>query len=278
MPLPETDQNRPLQPLVRFHRLIAQARLPQRAARAAGGVIPARAARFCDAVTAASGFGYYIFPPMDLSLLWDGTDIHWTYAGLEHWQVLEAAQFPDFSAQFDAAAPADLAGCAPPFLTALPEPGHLQIWTGLFARTAPDWSLLVRPVANFPQSGGYVAYEGIVETDRWFGPLFTNLRLTRTHMPVRLRAQIPFIQAQPLPRDLYADTTLDHMVTQPELTGLDATDWACYRHSVAIPNAAPGRPLGDYAVKARRRRRSPVTPQAAAAPAQVCGRPETETA
>ena len=56
------------------------------------------------------------------------------------------------------------------------------------ARTAPDWSLLIRAPANLASPGGYSLYEGIVETDRWFGPLFTNLRLTQTHKPVYPRA------------------------------------------------------------------------------------------
>jgi len=244
--------------LVCFHRLVAQARLPQRADRAACGTLPARAARHCDAVTAASAFGYYVFPPMDFSLLWDGADIYWTYAGRDNWLLLDCAQFPNFPAAFDTAAPPDLAGCAPPFLTALPEPGHIQVWTGLFARTAPDWSLLLRPVANLPQAGGYVPYEGIVETDRWFGPLFTNLRLTRTHMPIRLSSQVPLVQAQPLPRTLYGDATLDRVELLPDLQDLSPIDWQDYRRSIVEPNTRPGRPLGGYAVQGRRRRRCPV--------------------
>jgi hypothetical protein len=80
-----------------------------------------------------------------------------------------AAQFPGHAARFDEAAPEGLRGCAPPFLTVLPEPGTVQIWTGLMARAAPDWSLLVRAPANLPAPGGYAVYEGIVESDRWFG-------------------------------------------------------------------------------------------------------------
>lgn len=247
----------PHTPLVRFHRLIAQARLPQRADRSAAGTLPTRASRYCDAITQASAFGYYLFAPMDFSLLWDGADIFWTYAGLDRWLPLEAAQFPHFSAAFDAAAPADLAGLAPPFLTVLPEPGHVQLWTGLFARTAPDWSLLLRPVANLPQSGGFVPYEGIVETDRWFGPLFTNLRLTRTGTPLRISAQMPLVQAQPLPRDLYADATLDRFTNLPDLGDVSDADWDGYRRSIVAPNSRPDRPLGGYAVEGRRRRRCP---------------------
>ena len=40
------------------------------------------------------------------------------------------------------------------------------------------------------------------------GPLFTNLRFTRSHVPVRLRADFPLAQVQSLPRIAYADATL----------------------------------------------------------------------
>ncbi len=246
-------------PIVRFHRLIAEARLPQRADRAAGGTIPTRAARFCDAITAASGFGYYVFAPIDLSLMWDGDAIWWSHAGNETLTPLEAAQFPGFQSVFDAAVPDRLQGTAPPFLTALPEPGHVQIWTGLFARTAPGWSLLLRPVANFPSSGGFVAYEGIIETDRWFGPLFTNIRLTRTHAPVRISAQMALVQAQPLPRWLLTDATLDRMDTTAAIDDLGEADWQDYQNTIVSPNAEPDRPLGASAVAARRRRRCPMS-------------------
>ena len=248
------DPNAAPCPIITFHRLIESARLPQRADRSACGLIPARAARYCDALTQASGFGYYLFAPMDMSLLWDGEAIVWTFAGTDRWLPLEAAQFPGFSKAFDAAAPAELQGCAPPFLTVLPEPGTVQLWTGLFARTAPNWSLLLRPLVNMPASASLVPYEGIVETDNWFGPVFTNLRLTRTHTPIRLRADLPLLQAQPLPRHIYADTTLSRFATSATMSELTEADWNGYRDTIVRPNADPGRPLGRYAVANRRRR------------------------
>lgn len=156
-------------PGLRFHRVIESARQPMRADRSALGTMPTRAFRYCDALTSAAAFGYYVFPPMDISLMWSAGDIFWQFPGVEESLPLSAAQFPGMMATFDAVAPPELAGCAPPMITAVPEPGVLQIWTGMFARTAPGWSLLVRPPANLPLPGGYVTYEGIVETDRWFG-------------------------------------------------------------------------------------------------------------
>jgi hypothetical protein len=172
-------------PIVHFFRLIAEARLPQRADRSGAGTLPVRALRYCNAVTTASSYGWWVFPPTDLQFLWDGHDIFWQCTGWQDWlPLMPAAQFPDFSGRFDEAAPLPLAGCSPPFLSALPEPGTLQIWTGLMARTAADWSLLIRAPANLPAPGGYSMYEGIVEADRWFGPLFTNQQTTPLRVPL----------------------------------------------------------------------------------------------
>ena len=241
-------------PIVRFYRLIDSARLPQRADRSAAGTLPVRAFRYCEAVTTATSFGWWLFPPADIEVLWDGHDIFWRCTGWADWLPLsDAAQFPDFAARFDDLAPSALAGCSPPFLTALPEPGTLQIWTGLLARTAANWSLLIRAPANLPLPGGYSQYEGVVEADRWFGPLFTNLRLTRTDVPVRLRADFPLVLVQPLPRQAYGDGTLSSLELIGDMSGLSASDWGGYRSTIATPNEDFDRPFGAYAVGSRRR-------------------------
>jgi hypothetical protein len=213
-----------------------------------------RACRYCEAVTSAAAFGWWIFPPIDLQFIWDGHDIFWQCSALPDWlPLIPAAQFPDFAAHFDAAAPAALAGCSPPFLTALPEPGTLQIWTGLMARTATDWSLLIRSPANLPSPGGYWMYEGLIETDRWFGPMFTNLRLTRTHTPVRLGADFPLAQIQPVPRIAYAEASLGAVEHIADIAGFSENDWADYNATIATPNSCPDRPFGAYAVATRKR-------------------------
>jgi hypothetical protein len=99
-------------------------------------------------------------------------------------------------------------------------------------------------------------YEGIVEADRWFGPLFTNLRFTRTHAPVRFRADFPLAQVQPLPRIAYADATLGATLNVGDMTGMATSDWSDYQATIAIPNADPDRASGGYAVAARKRGRA----------------------
>lgn len=243
-----------MEQIVQFHRLIEQARPPIRADRSAAGTLPTRAFRFCEAATSAASFGWWVFPPASLSLIWDGDTIFWNYK--DEWVPLTAAQFPDFAKKFDEVAPSGLAGCAPPFLTALPEPGTLQIWTGLIARTAEDWSLLIRSPANVPSQGGYTLYEGLIESDRWFGPLFTNLRFTRTHTPIHIAADFPLAQVQPIPRFAYSDKLLGSANFTSCLSDLGANDWSDYYNTIAEPNSHPNRPFGAYATTSRKRRRS----------------------
>jgi hypothetical protein len=250
-----TDRNRDGgAPLVTFYRLIAECRPPQRADRSAAGTMPTRAFRYCEAMTSASSFGWYVFPPMSFSLMWDGSiDIIWTYPGADGWYPLKAAQFPGFADRFNQAAPAELHGYSPPFLAAGKEPGIVQIWSGLVARTAPGWSLLVRAPANLARSQGYDNYEGIIETDRWFGPLFSNVRLTRTNVPVEFDADFPYVQVQPVHESLYG-AELDRFDVVPQLDALDSGDWAAFR-AVVDPAADPERQRGHYATSVRRRRK-----------------------
>jgi hypothetical protein len=242
-------------PIVRFHQLTSHGRPPMRADRSACGTLPMRAVRYCEALTSATAFGWWLFPPIGLELLWDGTEVFWRCDAAPDWMpLLPSAQLPDYTVEFDAVVPEDLKGCAPPFLTALPEPGTLQVWTGLIAQTAPDWHLLVRSPVNLAQAGGISLFEGIVETDHWFGPLFTNLRFTRSHMPVRLRADYPLVQVQPVPRQSYSNETLDRMAVTAGPAELTAAHWDAYRASIVEPNSRPNRAFGAYAVTARKSR------------------------
>jgi hypothetical protein len=253
------DPINPAFPLATFFRLIPTARLPQRADRSAAGTLPTRAFRFCEALTSASAFGWYLFPPIGFTLMWDGTDVVWTYDGAEDWYPLQAAQFPDFADYFDNTAPKDIQGFSPPFLASLIEPGIVQIWSGMFARTAPGWSLLIRAPANFVRNPGYECYEGIIETDQWFGPLFTNVRLTRTHHPIVFDANIPFLQLQPVQQQTYGSGLDDFKVIE-NLESFNDADWNAYRRTVMKPGADSPRKRGQYAVASRRRQKQSQNP------------------
>ena len=246
--------------VVEFFRLIERARPPKRAERSAAGYLPGRAMRYCDALTSATGYGYWIFPPLDIRLLWDGEQIFWSYGEDETWLPLTATdsgavQFPDYAAAFDAQAPEYLRGYSPPFLTALPELGGVQMWTGLLAKTQPGWSLSVRPPVNLPATPNVVAWEGIIETDLWFGPLFTNFRITRTDTPVFIRSHAPFLQVQPVPQLAYREESLSSFACL-EASDVSEADWERLGQ-VLLPSSNPVLRQGEYAVLVRKRRACP---------------------
>jgi hypothetical protein len=243
-------------PRVTFYRFIPSTRMPQRADRAAAGTLPTRAFRYCEPVVTASSFGWYVFPPIGFSLMWDGHEVMWTYDGAEGWAPLKTAQFPNFTTYFDARAPEDIKGFSPPFVGALQEPGLVQVWTGLIAKTAPGWSLLVRPCANLPRHGAYELFEGIIETDRWFGPLITNMRLTKTNTPIEFRADFPLLQVQALPREALDEREMNNFELVPTLDDLRAGEWDLFYETVVRPNVAEHRQRGEYAANARKRRKN----------------------
>ncbi|MGE0759387.1 MAG: DUF6065 family protein [Pirellulaceae bacterium] len=240
--------------LVSFFSFFPNIRLPQRADRSAAGSLPTRAFRYCEPATSASAYGYYVFPPIGFSLIWDGQDVRWTFEGAGDWLPLQAAQFPGFSDVFNAVAPEGIKGYSPPFLAKLQETDIFQMWTGLVVRTAPGWSLHVRSPANFPRRGGYEPYEGIIETDRWFGPLVVNIRLTKTDVPIDFRTEDPLLQVQPIPRHVYDDSTLNNYELVPHMTQLTPEDWDSFYDTVVRPHTQEVRQRGHYAAEVRKRR------------------------
>src|SRR5438105_7832352 len=233
--------------ICQFYRLIPGTPAPRRADRSADGTLPVNAYRDCQAIASASAFGWYIYPPLSFSLWWDGTEIAWTYEGADDWYALRGAQYPGFRESFEKVAPDDLGALAPPFLVQGSLPGVVQIWSGYLARTAPRWALLSRGVANVPRTQGYDNFEGIIETDTWFGPLFTNIRLTRTNSPVEFHVRYPLFQVQPLLRQCYSEASFEVV----GLAELNAADWQSFEATMK-PNADQMRTLGHYAVGTRR--------------------------
>ena len=236
-----------------FYRAIPDSFAPMRADRAALGVIPHAAFQYCEALTSASAFGWYLFSPMTFYLQWDGTDVLWTHDETDTWYPLAMEHFPSFAEYFDERAPEDIRGFAPPFLSRSFFPGVVQIWSGLFVKTAPGWSLLVRPPVNLPRSQSYECYEGIIETDRWFGPLFINIRLTATDRPIEINHKKPLFQAQPLMRETYSEANLRSFDVVDELSMLSADDWNGYRETIVKPNRGHYRDVGRYAAAVRKR-------------------------
>jgi hypothetical protein len=236
-------------PAARFYRLIRDIPEPRRADRSADGTISVRAYRYCEPLAAASALGWYIYPPLNFSLLLKDNQLWWTYEGANaSYPVSEGAQFPGFQHFFEENAPEEVKRYAPTFLSPSREPGQVQIWSGYLARTSPRWALLSRAPANIPNGWPYRQFEGLIETSRWFGPLFTNIRLTSSNVRVDFHVNRPLFQVQLVPRQAYSSPAFDVR----EFADLQKTDWQRFEATMK-PNANHMRRPGHYAVDTRKR-------------------------
>lgn len=242
--------------LITFYQLIQGGFPPRLASQSANGTLPTDGFRYCEPLRAASSFGWYVYLPVDLWLLWDGCETQWSLDEGQTWYPLaEAIQYPGFSNEFDDAAPEACRGYAPPFLTRGVEHDILQVWTGVVAATEPDICALVRGPANLSWRTDFSVLEGIIETDRWFGPLFTNIRLRKIDSPIVFRGIQPFLQVQPVPK-----AVLNHVMNgQPAVHGglvsLEMEQWERFEATV-VHRMKTRKRLGDYAVEVRKKRRS----------------------
>jgi len=240
--------------VIPFYQLFEGAPPPRRADKTLFGSIPVRAHSYCEPLTVASGFGWHLFPPLDFALLWDGTTVLWRVVGAPKWKLLDEAVFPGFLGQhkkitrkFRYKAP------VVPFLTSIREPGIVQIWTGLLVKTPPDWAVLIRPPANLPKNRGFDVFEGVIESDWWFGPLISNIRLCRTGNPVVFRTRWPLFQVQPIPKTAYSDQLLSSARVVTGLEALSSEEWMA--HATAMTLRSRTRP-GSYKAEVRRRKNS----------------------
>lgn len=241
------------EPFITFFQLFPNAPVPRRADAALLGSIPLRAHRYCEPFTTGCGFGWYGFPPTDFALLWDGTNVFWKPADQTSWQQFDTVVFPGFPEHYTRHAPAHIAKFAgTPFLADAPEPGIIQIWTGLMIKTRPDWAILVRGVANMPRDPAFEVLDGIIETDWWVGPAVTPIRLCKTDQPILFRARRPLFQIQPVLKHAYNDTTLDSSLVVDDLATLRPDDWQAFEDAIMLRNA-PGARSGTYKLERRRR-------------------------
>jgi hypothetical protein len=239
--------------MITFFNAVGTGLDPQRADKSVNGTLPTNGFRYCEPVRTASGFGWYVFLPLELWVEWDGSEYHWSVDSGETWYVLaDAIQYPDFSADFDLHAPEAVRGYAPPFLSRTNDADILQVWTGVFARTRPGIATYIKGPTNMANGHGYSVLEGVIQTEWWFGPLFTNLRIHQKGAPIVLRRDRPLIQLLPFSNALLDDFEAAKPDVRVGLPALREEDWRSYEDTVVRRMRTRTR-MGDYAVEARQR-------------------------
>lgn len=212
---------------------------------------PLRGRKFCGPLNAASSTGWYLFPPVDLYLNWDGHNFFALYEGLEDWTLIDRVYLPDYIAQFEAEAPEFAHPCAPSFLDVFPEAGVIQVWTGYVVRTQPGMSTWVRSPINIPHSAAYDVVEGIIETDWWFGAMIVNLRFRKTDTPVHLPRFTPLCQVFTVPRSVYDKSNNSDYVVESGISALSQEDWQEFFRNGSRQNNSK---QGSYIHEAKRQR------------------------
>jgi hypothetical protein len=205
-------------PMIEFFHIVPGAPMPMPADASLDGSIPLRAFKYCEPFTTANACGWYLFPPIDFDLKWDGHACLWRLAaGKGRWSILHTAvpaEFVEPLQKHAASMGLEYSG-ALPLLSHAPEYGIIQVWSGLVVRTKPGWVSLVRSLVNFPNEAAIDVLEGIIETDWWVGPLFSVLRVTKSDVTIEFRKKRPFAQVQLINRGAYSQTTRESSKGHP---------------------------------------------------------------
>ncbi|MEU9827020.1 DUF6065 family protein [Micromonospora chersina] len=226
---------------VEVYSLYADSRPAEAASPSLEGSLPVRAVRQCPPVAVGSGLGWYVYPPADFALRWDGQESEWSLLEENEpvrWRSLAGGydgKLPDAAAQL-AKAPDrfrddldifDRYGGEIPFIDVDPRAGNMvELVTGVVARTSPGWCLLARGAPNWPAPAGLQIYEGVVETDWYTSLLPTILRLTEPGRVVRFYRNLPVMCLQPVHRSVLEAAGKAELVTGQGLEEWPDDVWA----------------------------------------------------
>jgi hypothetical protein len=242
-------------PLITFNELLPHDYPPIRAMKTGVGQLPAEIHK-CEAARTASSFGWHIFLPCDFQILFDGSIFLASLDDGREWFQFDALFYPDFAEVFDAAAPENCRTFQFPWIKATEFHSILQIWSGYIVRTEPGYSTWVRGPINYLNDSGsnYYQLEGIIETDWWHGPLFTNIKILKTDTPIQFYARRPFLQLIPILREQYAQSHLGDVLINRKENAFEGVDWEWYHQWLVHPALNPKeRQVAHYAAEARKR-------------------------
>ena len=169
------------------------------------GTAHADATRWCGPFTHANKAGWWVFPPVDIDITWQG-------GAAFDWELLTPYSNADahlirFLLDEGEATPdkwLPVSRGRAKFAWGVVEPNVVQIWTGCIFETPPGWGLHVRSPINCADDRVHVM-EAMLETDWLQYDIWINLAFHRPGERVELRrdAWPPLAQLVPVRRDSY---------------------------------------------------------------------------
>ncbi len=234
--------------LMRFFKVLDYGDDPLLPPDALMGEVPIRAYQFCEPFLAANRTGWLLNPPLSFELLWTGREFLAKFDSIEDWIKVDRLFLPDFAEYWARNMPAGTEDMAPPFLEAFPERGVIQIWSGFLVETEANVSTWIRGPVNRTSPSAYHVLEGIVETDWWLGPLFTNVQFVKSDDPVRFESDRPWLQVFEVPRAVH----LPRKTKRPNVVTVSETTPEMWSRFIETSNRRnEGRP-GTYRLTSKR--------------------------
>jgi Family of unknown function (DUF6065) len=159
------------------------------------------AVRWCGPFIHANAYGFWVFPPVDMDVVWHGG------RSFEH-RFLSQYTDDDLSFVGHLQRPGDRYRYKPrkkvEFGSA--QESVMSVWTGCIFQTPPGWSLMVRDPVNINTSAIFRAQDAILETDWLPYDVWLNLLFVQQGKWARLRrsdAWPPIAQLLPVPTAAY---------------------------------------------------------------------------
>jgi hypothetical protein len=161
--------------------------------------------RWCGPFTNANKAGWWVFPPVDVDIVWKGGsdfeyDVLTPYSDADY-HLIRFLLHEDEGADVDRWLPEE---GRTKFSWGLVDEGVVQIWTGCIFETPPGWGLHIRSPINFPPQPFHVM-EAVLETDWLRYDIWLNVAFDRQNEVARLRRDDwpPIAQLVPVHRESY---------------------------------------------------------------------------
>lgn len=171
--------------------------------------------QFCRPYSSANSTGFWIFPPVDLDLMWDGEKC--TYHLQEQWPHTEhdiVKSLVKDSDNVDVNKFAPIEGRTKLTLGEV-ENNIVQLWTGCIFKTPPGWCLHVRSPINC-ETPDFRIMEGVLETDWMYYDIWLNIVIKTKNKSIKLRKNEwpPIAQIIPIRRET---TDADWKISSDEI-------------------------------------------------------------
>jgi len=197
--LPETIENNGL--YLRIWRLHPRGVRICPAEKTLRGDASAAATRWCGPFTHANAYGFWVFSPCDLDVVWHGgRSFDYRFESLytdEDASLISRLQRPEDSYRYAPRKKIEFGSTLE---------SVVSIWTGCIFQTPPGWSLMIRDPINITASAIFRVQEGILETDWLPYDIWINLLFIQQDKWARIRRADnwpPIAQLVPVPTAAY---------------------------------------------------------------------------